>query len=162
MCKLAYWFDLHCLLTFFCSSHIFLSPTYTHIFEKKLRGKCFPCIMLSCFCWNGIQQSACRVNVSAPARESRALNEKHRQQSASETGSGSVTSLLYQHPSPGAEPLMGWNAWAPLLPSSFPLTTWTGRFCYCSPALHSSPTSGPCPALQQLTWVSPPWWYLMD
>jgi len=42
-----------------------------------------------------------------------------------------LSCLLYQHISPGAEPLPGWNAWAPGLLSPFLPTAWTGSFCYC-------------------------------
>lgn len=83
--RLLVWFALFTYIFLFFL-HISLPHTYN--FEKKLRGKCFPCIILSCFCWNDIQQSPCRVNISVLVMESRALNEKHRQQSASKTGSG--------------------------------------------------------------------------
>ena len=46
-----------------------------------------------------------------------------------------LSCLLYQHISPGAEPLPGWNAWAPGLLSPFLPTAWTGSFCYCPPSM---------------------------
>ena len=124
LARLLVWFALFTYIFLFFL-HISLPHTYN--FEKKLRGKCFPFIILSCFCWRGIQQSPCRMNTSALAMELRAF----RQQSVSDTGAGSVMPLLYQHISPGAEPLPGWNAWAPGLLSPFPPTAWTGSFCYC-------------------------------
>ena len=124
LARLLVWFALFTYI-FLCVLHISLPHTYN--FEKKLRGKCFPFIILSCFCWSAIQQSSCRMNISALAMELRAF----RQPSVSETGAGSVMPLLDQHVSPGAEPLPGWDAWAPGLLSPFPPTAWTGRFCHC-------------------------------
>lgn len=43
-----------------CSVYLHFSIPLTYFspphldFEKKLRGKCFPCIILSCFCWYSI------------------------------------------------------------------------------------------------------------
>ena len=122
LARLLVWFALFTYIFLFLL-HISLPHIYN--FEKKLRGKCFPFIILSCFCWSGIQQSPCRMNISALAMELKAF----RQQSVSETGAGCHAPAVPAH--------LTWS-WTPprvkclgSRPSRPIPTAWTGRFCYC-------------------------------